>query len=277
VAVKGRRERQGSRNMPERYRGQVVWITGASSGIGEALAVAWSREGARVVLSARNAAELDRVRQACAHPERHVVRPLDLADAKAIEAAAADVLAELGKIDVLVHSGGVSQRALVADTAVSTDRAIMEVNYFGTIGLTKAVLPSMLARKSGHLVPISSVIGHVGIPLRSAYAASKHALHGFFDALRAEYAKDGIRVTIVCPGYIRTKVSENALRGDGSKYGTTDDTHTNAMRPELAAPRIIDGVTKGKLEVRVGGKEIHAILLKRLLPGIVARVVKLKR
>jgi dehydrogenase/reductase SDR family protein 7B len=139
------------------------------------------------------------------------------------------------------------------------------------------VLPSMLARKSGHLVPISSVIGHVGIPLRSAYAASKHALHGFFDALRAEHENDGIRVTIVCPGYIRTKVSENALRGDGSRYGRTDDTHQDAMLPEEAAPRIVEGVVRAKREVRVGGKEIHAILLKRLLPGVVARVVRLKR
>src|SRR5262245_25716261 len=259
-----------------RYRDQVVWITGASSGIGEALAVAWSREGARVVLSARNAIELERVRRACVQPERHRVRPLDLVDPHAIQTAAAEVLEELGRVDVLVHSGGVSQRALALETDLATDRAIMDLNYFGTIALTKAVLPSMLARKSGHLVPISSVIGHVGIPLRSAYAASKHALHGFFDALRAETEKDGIRVTIVCPGYIRTKVSENALRGDGSRYGTTDDTHQKAMLPEVAAPIILDGVAKGKREVRVGGREIHAIWLKRLLPGLVARVVRLK-
>lgn len=263
--------------MSERYRDQVVWITGASSGIGEALAVAWSREGARVVLSARNAAELERVRRTCAHPERHLVRPLDLAEESAIGPAAAGVLRELQRVDVLVHSGGVSQRSLVAETDLATDRAIMEVNYFGTVALTKAVLPSMLARKSGHLVPISSVIGHVGIPLRSAYAASKHALHGFFDALRAENEKDGIRVTLVCPGYIRTKVSENALRGDGSRYGRTDDTHQNAMLPEVAAPKIVDGVARGKHEVRVGGREIHGILLKRFLPALVARVVKLKQ
>jgi dehydrogenase/reductase SDR family protein 7B len=263
--------------MSERYRDQVVWITGASSGIGEALAVAWSREGARVVLSARNAAELARVRQRCAHPERHLVRPLDLVDGEAIKTVADEVLREFENVDVLVHSGGVSQRSLAAETDIGIDRAIMDLNYFGTIALTKAVLPSMLARKSGHLVPISSVIGHVGIPMRSAYAASKHALHGFFDALRAENEKDGIRVTIVCPGYIRTKVSENALRGDGSKHGTTDDTHKDAMLPEVAGPKIIDGVARGKREVRVGGREIHAILLKRLLPGVVARVVRLKR
>jgi short-subunit dehydrogenase len=255
-----------------RYANKVVWITGASSGIGEALAVSWSREGATVILSARSAEELERVRAACMNPERHRVLPLDLTDMSAIAAAAATV----PQVDVVVHSGGVSQRSLVADTDLATDRAIMEVNYFGTIALTKAVLPSMLARGSGHFVPISSVIGHVGIPTRSAYAASKHALHGFFDALRAETEKDGIRVTIVCPGYIRTKVSENALRGDGSKYGQLDETHRNAMLPEDAAPRIIDGVAKNKLEVRVGGKEIYAIALKRFVPGLAARVIRLK-
>ena len=262
--------------MAERYLNQIVWITGASSGIGEALAVAWSREGARVVLSARNAAELERVRNACAHPERHLVVPLDLMDTGAINAAAERVLREMKQVDVLVHSGGVSQRSLAVDTELATDRAIMNLNYFGTIALTKAILPSMIARRSGHIVPISSVIGHVGIPLRSAYAASKHALHGFFDALRAETEKDGIRVTIVCPGYVRTNVSENALRGDGTRHGTMDDTHQKAMLPEDAAPRIIDGVAKKKQEVRVGGKEIYAIALKRFFPRIVARMVRVK-
>jgi short-subunit dehydrogenase len=234
--------------------------------------VAWSREGARLILSARNAAELERVRNRCERPERHRVLPLDLTDGSAIAAAARAA----GGVDILVHSGGVSQRSLAAETDLTIDRAIMEVNYFGTIALTKAVLPSMLARKSGHIVPISSVIGHVGVPLRSAYAASKHALHGFFDTLRAENEKDGIRVTIVCPGYVRTKVSENALRGDGTRHGKLDPTHERAMLPEVAAPKIIDGVASGKHEVRVGGKEILAVPLKRFLPGLVARMVRMK-
>lgn len=258
------------------FENSIVWITGASSGIGEALAIEWSRRGARLVLSARNAMELERVRHACAHPDRHLVRPLDLTDPGAISAAAEEVLRAMGQVDVLVHSGGVSQRSLASETDLATDRAIMELNYFGTIALTKAVLPSMLARKSGHLVPISSVIGYVGVPLRSAYAASKHALHGFFEALRAETAQHGITVTMVVPGYIRTKVSENALRGDGSRHGKLDDTHAKAMRPEQAAPRIIDAVEKKKPEVRVGGREIHAVLLRRLLPALVRRVLRVK-
>src|SRR5688572_26583181 len=144
-----------------RFRDSVVWITGASSGIGEALAVAWSREGAQLVLSARNIAELERVRSLCANPEKHRVVPLDLTDANAIEVAASAI----GRVDVLVHSGGVSQRALVTETDLATDRAIMDLNYFGTIALTKAVLPSMIARRSGQIVPISSVIGYVGVPM----------------------------------------------------------------------------------------------------------------
>ena len=259
-----------------RFHEQVVWVTGASSGIGEAVAVAFSREGAQLVLSARNAAELERVRKRCENADRHLVLPLDLTNEEAIKRAAADVLEQFGRVDVVVHSGGVSQRSLASDTSLVTDRAIMDLNYFGTIALTKALLPSMRARKSGHIVPISSVIGHVGIPLRSAYAASKHALHGFFDTLRAETEKDGIRVTIVCPGYIRTNVSENALRGDGSRYGKLDETHARAMLPENAAPRILDGIAKNKLEVRVGGKEIWAILLKRFFPRLTSRIVRMK-
>ncbi|HET7433329.1 MAG TPA: SDR family oxidoreductase [Thermoanaerobaculia bacterium] len=251
---------------------QTVWITGASSGIGEALAVAYSREGARVILSARNAAEPERVRAACANPERHRVLPLDVADSATIPSAAQ----EAGEVDILIHSAGVSQRSLVAETNLAIDRRIMEINYFGTIALTKAVLPSMLARRSGHIVPISSVIGYVGVPLRSAYSASKHALHGFFDALRAENAKNGIRVTIVCPGYIRTNVSENALRGDGTRHGKVDETHAKAMRPEEAAPAIVRGIAANKREVYVGGKEIWAIPLQRHFPWLVAKVLRLK-
>ncbi len=255
---------------------KTVWITGASSGIGEALAIEWSRRGARVILSARTVAELERVRSLCTNPSAHLVKPLDLTDGNAIREVAADVLRETGAVDVLVHSGGVSQRSFAAETDLSVDRAIMELNYFGTIALTKAVLPSMLARRAGTIVPISSVIGYVGIPTRTAYAASKHALHGFFEALRAETAKEGIRVTMVVPGYIRTNVSQNALKADGSRYGVMDETHVKAMRPELAAVKIVDAVERGAAEVRVGGKETYAILLRRLLPGLVRRVLRVK-
>jgi dehydrogenase/reductase SDR family protein 7B len=253
---------------------KTVWITGASSGIGEALAIEWSRRGARVVLSARNVAELERVRASCEDPQRHLVKRLDLTDAASIAEVAGEVLREVAAIDVLVHCGGVSQRSSAAETDLAVDRAIMELNYFGTIGLTKAVLPSMLARRSGTIVPVSSVIGYVGIPTRSAYAASKHALHGFFEAMRAETASQGIRVTMVVPGYVRTNVSQNALQADGSRYGVEDDTHAKAMLPSVAAKKIVDAVEAGKAEIRVGGKETLAVPLRRFLPGLVRRILR---
>ena len=250
-----------------RFRDKVVWVTGASSGIGEAVAVAFSREGAKLILSSRNAGELERVRQACAG-DGHRVVPLDL--------TRPDSFPSVGDVDVLVHSGGVSQRSLVVDTDLATDHAIMDLNFFGTVALTKAVLPSMLARKSGQIVPISSVVGYVGTPLRSTYAASKHALHGFFDSLRAEVAKDGIAITIVCPCYIRTNVSRNALTGNGTAFGKMDDTHESAMLPEECARRIVDAVAKRKQEVVIGGKEAWAVPLKRFFPSIVSRMVRMK-
>ena len=250
-----------------RFRDKVVWVTGASSGIGEAVSVAFSREGAKLILSSRNAAELERVRRACAG-DGHRVVPFDL--------TRSDSFPAVGDVDVLVHSGGVSQRALAVDTDLATDRAIMELDFFGTVALTKAVLPAMLARKSGHIVPISSVVGYVGTPLRSTYSAAKHALHGFFDSLRAEVAKDGVVITIICPGYIRTNVSRNALTGNGTPLGTMDPTHEHAMPPEECARRIVDAVAKRKQEVVIGGKERFAVPLKRFFPRIVARMVRMK-
>jgi dehydrogenase/reductase SDR family protein 7B len=258
-----------------RFREKVIWVTGASSGIGEAVAVAFSREGAKLVLSSRNRGELERVRKGCAG-EGHLVLPLDLTQHDALPEATSVVLRHFDHVDVLVHSGGVSQRSLVAETNLATDRAIMELNFFGTVALTKAVLPSMLARKSGHIVPISSVVGYVGTPLRSTYSASKHALHGFFDSLRAEVAKDGIDVTIVCPGYIRTNVSRNALTGSGATFGKMDDTHERAMKPEECARRIVDAVARRKEELVVGGMETWAVPLKRFIPRLVSRMVRMK-
>lgn len=260
-----------------RFRDKVVWVTGASSGIGEAVALAFSREGARLVLSSRNTAELERVRKACdGGAERHFVLPLDLTQVDQFSAATSVVLRRFDQVDVLVHSGGVSQRSLVADTDLATDRALMDLNFFGTVALTKAVLPSMLARRSGHIVPISSVVGYVGTPLRSMYSASKHALHGFFDSLRAEVAKDGIAITIVCPGYIRTNVTRNALTGNGAAFGKMDRSHERAMLPEECARRVVDAVARRREELVVGGMETWAVPLKRFMPRLVSRMVRMK-
>ncbi|RAK68164.1 SDR family oxidoreductase [Hymenobacter edaphi] len=251
------------------FRNQVVWVTGASAGIGEALARAFAQAGARLVLSARNEAELQRVAAACAPAETLVV-PLDLADAASLPAKVPLVLARYGRLDVLVNNGGVSQRSLALETALDVDRRLMEVNYFGTVALSKAVLPLLLRQGSGRIVTISSLVGRFGTPYRSAYAASKHALHGFFDSLRAELHGSGVGISLICPGFIRTAVSVNALTGDGRALGTMDEATANGLAPAEFARRALPLIARGENEAYIGGRETLGVYLKRFAPGLFA-------
>lgn len=253
---------------------EIVWITGASSGIGEALAHALDRRGARLVLSSRREEALRRVRDACRHPDRHLVVPLDLAEPESLREAARRVLDEHGAVDVMVHNGGLSQRGLAEETDLAVDRRILEVDYLGAVALTKALLPSMLERGRGRFVVISSLVGKIGTPLRSGYSAAKHALHGFFDSLRAEVHDRGIRVTLVCPGFIRTQVSVNALTADGAPQGTMDRAQARGMGAEACARRIVRAVDRGRDEVLIGGKEVWAVHLARLAPGLFRRLIR---
>lgn len=253
---------------------QVIWITGASSGIGEGLAHALAAQGARLVLSSRRPEELERVRQACAQPQRHLVLPLDLAQGETFAAAVARVQAHFGRIDVLINNGGVSQRALATEATAESERRLMEVDYFGPVELTKAVLPVMRAQRSGRLVVVSSVMGYIGTPGRSTYAAAKHALHGYFDSLRAELWRENIRVLLVCPGYVKTAVSANALDATGEKHNRTDATHEKGISVERCVRAIMRGMAHDREEIAVGGPEIAAIWLKRWAPWLVSRVVR---
>jgi short-subunit dehydrogenase len=254
---------------------KVVWITGASSGIGEALACEFAREGAKLVLSARRDAELQRVKTATGLPAADVlVLPLDLTDPASLPAAVETVLRQFGTVDVLVQNAGISQRSLIHETSLDVHRRIFAVNYFGVVALTNAVLPAMRERRSGHFVVISSVAGYVATPLRAAYAASKHAIRAFSDALRAENHDVGLRVTVACPGYVRTDVSRNALHGDGSRHGRMDRNQQRGLSPEACAGQIVRAVKAEKREVYPGGKEILGIYFNRWLPGLVARLVR---
>lgn len=254
-------------------QGRVVWITGASSGIGEALAKAFAARGARLVLSARRQAELERVRAACGGAEI-VLLPMDVAALAEVPEKAREAVAAFGRIDLLVNNAGISQRSLAKDTALEVDQRIMQVNFFGSVAVTKALLPHLLERGDGRIVVVTSVVGKLGTPLRSTYAASKHALHGFFDSLRAELAGTGIGVTLVMPGFIRTAVSQNALTGDGTPQGSMDAMLAAGLDPDICAARILDAVTAGRDEVYVGGRrEAAALALKRFFPGLFARTI----
>ena len=256
-----------------KFDGQVVWITGASSGIGEAAALAFACEGAKLILSSRRPTELERVRHACVRPDDHHIVPLDLARSESFPAIVAEVLARCGQIDVLLNNGGVSQRALAMDATLDVERALMEVNYFGPVALTKAVLPIMRERRSGRIVVVSSVMGYVGTPGRSTYAAAKHALHGYFDSLRAEIWRDGVGVTVVCPGYVKTAVSDNAVGPRGEKHGQTDGTHLTGISAESCAAAIVRAVASGREEIYVG-REAYAIYVKRFFPWLFSRIMR---
>lgn len=253
---------------------QVAWVTGASSGIGEALVHALDRRGLRVVLSARREERLRAIRNACEYPERHLVIPLDLGEPESLERAAAAVTERLGRVDLLINNAGVSQRALAADTDLAVDRRLIEIDYLGTVALTKAVLPGMVAAGAGRIVVVSSLVGKFGTPLRSSYSAAKHALHGFFDALRAELHDRGIRVTIACPGFVRTEVSLNALTGDGSPQGRMDDAQAHGLAPAVCAERIVRAAKAGRREVLIGGKEVWAVHLHRFFPCLFHRMIR---
>ena len=266
-----------------RFDGKVVWVTGASSGIGEALAHAFHAEGARMVLSARREDELVRVRDAClAVPVPGagdvMVLPMDLADAPSLAGKVAQVQERCGHIDILVNNAGITQRSLVADTAMEVYRTLFEVNFFGAIALTKLVLPSMIARRSGHMVVVTSVVGKYATPLRSGYAASKHALHGFFDALRAEVWPHDIAVTLVVPGGVRTNISINALRGDGSRHGRMDRFLEHGPAAKDCARAILDAVHRRREEMMFAtGRARSYATLKRFFPGWFSRMIRDRR
>jgi short-subunit dehydrogenase len=255
---------------------KVIWITGASSGIGAALAVKLRAAGARLILSARRVELLEEVKRRCG-TEGVALLPMDIAKAETLPERARAARAVYGTIDVLVDNAGISQRATAIETQPSTVRAIMETNFFGTVGLTTEVVRSMIQEnRQGQVVVVTSVVGKLATPLRSTYSASKHALHGYFDALRAEVAGNGIGVLLVVPGFVRTEVSRSALTADGSKHGILDSAIEGGMSPDLAADRIVAAMRAGKDEITVGldARTWLALKLKRFAPGLLNRMLR---
>jgi dehydrogenase/reductase SDR family member 7B len=258
------------------FNQRVIWITGASSGIGEMLVYRFDAMGAKLVISSNEEEELHRVSARCkSGPDNIMVLPLDLSKSDEMTPSVEEVTARFGHVDYLFNNGGISQRSLAKDTAFAIDRKIMEIDYFGHIALTKAVLPYMLHRKSGHIVVTTSIAGMVGVPMRTAYCAAKHALHGFFAALAPEVWKDNIKITLVCPSAVKTRISKTALTGDGTAYGRMDNIISKGISPEACADQIISAVAKGRHEAIIGGGAgKYAVYAKRYLPSVYARLVR---
>jgi dehydrogenase/reductase SDR family member 7B len=256
------------------FSDKKIWITGASSGLGEHLAYALAKEGAQLVLSARRLEELERVKKGCENPDRVQLVPFDLSSEKSVLAAFDVVQRSEKAIDILFNNGGISQRSEALQTKTEVEREIFEINYFSNILLSKLVAREMIKKKSGHLVIISSLLGKWGFHTRSSYAASKHALHGYYDSMRMELENQGLSITIVTPGFLATNISKNARNTDGDNAQLMDNNQANGLSAKEAAIRIMSGVSQKKNEFAVGSKEILGLKMRRFFPKWFEKILR---
>jgi short-subunit dehydrogenase len=254
---------------------KTIWITGAASGMGKAVAIALAPYQTTLILSDRDADGLAVAAREATKKGAHVVtQRLDMSDPVAISITAQEVLQKGYQINALYHFAGISQRSIVTETPLENDRKIMEINFFGVVALTKALLPHMIENGGGQLAAASSLVGKFGFPYRSAYAASKHALHGFFESLAAENYQNNIRISMLIGGRIRTNISKFALDKSGQEHGQMDPGQANGLSPEKAAQQILKGLRKEKLEIPVGGKELLILKIKRFFPTWHSKLVR---
>lgn len=254
---------------------KVIWITGASGGIGEALARELAADGARLILSARRHTELERVRSNLPNAAQHLLLPLDITDNDAISAAIDEIKQQIGGLDWLINNAGISQRALISDTTLATERKLFEVDYFAQINLTRQALPLLLADGGGKVVFVSSVAGLVGTQYRGSYSAAKAALHLWANSLRAELFEQGLSVATLFPGFVNTDVSLNALTGDGSTLGQMDNAQANAMSAEKFAKQAVKALLKDNSYIVIGGfKERLGAWISRLSPELLYKIIR---
>ncbi len=254
---------------------KTIWITGASSGIGEASAYLFAKEKANLILTATREDKLKEVQQKCiSQGAQCKILPYDLSDLENIDELTDKAISAFGNIDIAFLNAGISQRSKTLDTSFTVDEKIMAVNFFAPVKITKRLLPKMIANGGGTIAVTSSISGKFGFPLRSAYASSKFAVYGFFETVHAEYYNDNIRVVMVCPGRIKTNISYNALEADGTKHAKMDSGQQGGMSAQKAAIKIVRAINKRKPEVLVGGKELIMVYIKRFCPNIARKLVR---
>lgn len=253
---------------------KVVWITGASSGIGEATVYELAKKGCKLILSARREEKLKRVKEnANLTDENALILPIDLENFLDAPLWVTKALAKFNTIDVLINNGGISQKSDAMETTEEVEKKIMDINYFGNVALTKAVLPIMQQQQSGKIVIITSILGKFGLPQLSTYAASKHALYGFYESLRMELIKDNIEILIVAPGFINTNVSLNAIDGKGNIINKNSDAQLNGMKADVFAKKFVNAITSNKKHLYIGKKELLAIPFKILFPSLFYKIM----
>lgn len=259
-----------------RFQDKRVWITGASSGIGEASAYGFAHEGAKLVLTARSADSLRKVADRCLElgaPATEIL-PYDLVQKDGLADLAQKAWNVFDGLDIFFSNAGISQRGTTVETSMEVIEKVMDVNWYAPVIITKVLLPLMIGRGGGQIAVTTSINGRFGFPLRCAYSSSKHALYGFFETVQAEYWNNGIRVTMVCPGRVQTRISFNALEKDGSLHGRMDEGQASGCTSEEAAKKIVKAIYNRKREVLVGRKELLMVYIKRFFPCLAARIAR---
>ena len=251
-------------------RAQTVWITGASSGIGDALALTYNAKGYHTILSARRSEVLESIQKKLTHPEQSYLLPLDLEQHENAEAWYNQASAFTGSIDVLINNAGMGHLGTAIEMELDIERKVFEVNFWGAVALTKAVLPHMTSRNSGQIWTVSSILGHFGSPKLAAYAASKHAVVGYFESIQYELRKSEVHIGIVSPGFINTAVTLNSLGPDGVPIGKNSVAQEKGMLPLDFALKFLKLSTKRrpKKHLLIGRYEIHSVPFKRYLPKL---------
>lgn len=255
------------------FTGKTFWVTGAASGMGQAVSIELASYNARIIISDRNAeglkitaAEIEKAGGTAR------IEPLDMTNTAQIQGTAKKVIADGEKIAGLYQFAGISQRSLVTETPIENTRLIMEVNFFGVVTLATAILPHMIENGGGQLSGTSSLVGKFGFPYRSAYSASKHAIHGFFETVLAENSKYGIKTSVLIPGRVQTNISKSAIEKDGTEHGKLDPGQADGITAKKAAKIICRGLKHEKKEILVGGKELLMVHIRRFLPCLYYRI-----
>lgn len=256
------------------FNQKTIWITGASSGIGESVAYELSKKGTKLILSARNTQKLEMVAQQCKLNGAQIyILPLDLSNLDELPEKAQQAIRAFGQVDILINNGGISQRSYSYETPFSVDKKVMDIDYFSYVILSKEVLKDMMTRGRGHIVAVTSISGRFGFPLRSAYCAAKHALYGFFETLRAELVDKNISVTLISPGRINTPISMSAITKDGTPHNVSDDGLRNGMSLDVFTKKMVRAIEMKKIEALIGKKEILMVHIKRFFPRIFYKIV----
>ncbi len=257
----------------DKWDNNVIWITGASSGIGEELAYQLSERKAKLILSARRGEVLEKVKAKCRHKDLVRILPFDILEFDKAEYYAEEANTYFGKVDMLINNAGVSQRSLIAETDFKVFKAIMDIDYLGTVALSKALLPFFIKQQAGHFVTVTSLMGKFSSPYRSGYCGAKHALHGFFDALRMEHDTDNINVTLICPGFVQTNIARSSFTANGSAQNSNDTATAKGLPTPFFCEKMIKAIEQKKFEAYIGGKEVKGIYVKRLFPKLLHRLV----